>query len=59
MPPKSMALGYRLGYTNEIVEGMSGGPIFNSKGLLVGINGRMKYGEPAFGIYGFEDGTQP
>lgn len=59
LPPKSMALGYRLGYTNEIVAGMSGGPIFNAKGLLIGINGRLKYGEPAFGIYGFEDGTQP
>jgi S1-C subfamily serine protease len=59
LPPKSMPMGYRLGYTNEIVEGMSGGPIFNAKGLLIGINGRLKYGEPAFGIYEFEDGTQP
>ena len=38
---------------------MSGGPIFNAKGFLVGINGRGKYRDPDLGVYGFEDSTEP
>ena len=48
-----------LGYTNEVKIGMSGGPIFNAKGFLVGINGRGKYRDPDFGVYAFEDATEP
>ena len=59
LPPKSLPQGYRLGYTNEIAVGMSGGPIFNAKGFLIGINGRLKNRDPAFGVYGFADGTEP
>ncbi len=59
LPPKSLAQGYRLGYTNDIAVGMSGGPIFNSQGLLIGINGRVKNRDPGFGVYAFEDGTEP
>ncbi|MEG3898481.1 MULTISPECIES: hypothetical protein [unclassified Microcoleus] len=47
---KSLPQGYSLGYTNEVKIGMSGGPIFNAKGFLVGINGRGKYREPDFGV---------
>lgn len=50
--------GYQVGYTNEIQKGMSGGPILNRKGELVGINGMHKYplwGDP----YIFEDGSKP
>lgn len=57
--PKYLAQGYRLGYTNKIVNGMSGGPIFNDRGFLIGINGRQKVEDPAFAVYGYEDGTQP
>ncbi len=56
---KSLYQGYRLGYTNDIAVGMSGGPIFNQQGFLVGINGRVKYRDPDFGVYAFEDGTEP
>ncbi|MEG4572411.1 serine protease [Microcoleus sp. N3A4] len=56
---KSLPQGYSLGYTNEVKIGMSGGPIFNAKGFLVGINGRGKYREPDFGVYAFEDGSEP
>lgn len=59
LPAKSLPQGYRLGYTNDIEVGMSGGPIFNSKGLLIGINGRVKNRDPDFGVYTFEDGTEP
>jgi hypothetical protein len=48
--------GYQIGYTNKIEKGMSGGPIFNNKGQIVGINGRHKY--PIWGNpYVFEDGS--
>jgi S1-C subfamily serine protease len=57
--PKSLPEGYSLGYTNEVKIGMSGGPIFNAAGFLIGINGRGKYREPDFGVYIFEDGSEP
>jgi len=57
--PKSLYQGYRLGYTNDIAVGMSGGPIFNANGLLIGINGRVKNRDPDFGVYAFEDGSEP
>ena len=57
--PKSLPQGYSLGYTNEVKIGMSGGPIFNAKGFLVGINGRGKHRDPGFGVYAFEDGSEP
>jgi S1-C subfamily serine protease len=56
---KSLAQGYRLGYTNRIESGMSGGPIFSDRGLLLGINGRLANRDPGFGVYIFEDGTAP
>lgn len=59
LPTKSLPQGYRLGYSNDVVIGMSGGPIFNSQGLLVGINGRRKHSDPGFGVYAFEDGSEP
>ena len=57
--PKSLPDGYYLGYTNDTEIGMSGGPIFNTKGFLVGVHGRGKYRDPDFGVYTFEDGSEP
>ena len=59
IPVKSLPQGYRLGYTNDTKMGMSGSPIFNEHGLLVGIHGRGKYRDPGFGVYLFEDGSEP
>ncbi|MEM8779001.1 MAG: serine protease [Cyanobacteria bacterium P01_G01_bin.49] len=50
--------GYQLGYTNNIVKGMSGGAILNSQGQVIGINGKHAYplwGDP----FTYVDGSQP
>lgn len=53
--PQSFSGGYQIGYTNSIQKGMSGGPLLNFKGELVGINGVHKY--PLWGNpYVFLDG---
>ncbi|HAJ64669.1 MAG TPA: serine protease, partial [Cyanobacteria bacterium UBA8543] len=53
---RALVGGYQVGYTNEIQKGMSGGPILNRQGKLVGINGMHKYplwGDP----YIYKDGS--
>jgi serine protease Do len=56
---RSLPDGYSLGYTNEVESGMSGGPVFNDKGQLVGINGRLKYPIQGLDAFTFADGTKP
>jgi serine protease Do len=51
--------GYRLGSSNDVELGMSGGPLFNQVGNLVGINGRAKYPVQGGSAYTFSDGSQP
>ncbi|WP_354636114.1 tetratricopeptide repeat protein [Planktothricoides raciborskii] len=50
--------GYQVGYSSEIQQGMSGGPVLNSQGELVAINGMA-----AFPIlqqaYTYMDGSRP
>ena len=48
--------GYSVGYSGEIVQGMSGGGIF-VEGELIGINGRSAH--PILSNYTYEDGTKP
>jgi hypothetical protein len=57
--PKPMQAGYQLGVSNNVEQGMSGGPLFNSQSELVGIIGRSKYGVGGFSAYQFADGNYP
>ncbi|MEO1374382.1 MAG: serine protease [Cyanobacteria bacterium J06635_10] len=50
--------GYKLGYTNDIEKGMSGGPVLNNQGKVVAVNGM--HAEPIWGNpYTYEDGSKP
>jgi S1-C subfamily serine protease len=55
---KPLSGGYQIGYTNDIQNGMSGGPLLNQQGKVVGINGRHAY--PLWGNNEmFQDGSMP
>ncbi|MBW4495277.1 MAG: tetratricopeptide repeat protein [Oscillatoria princeps RMCB-10] len=58
VPVRAFKEGYQIGYSNDIEKGMSGGPILNGQGLVIGINGIYAYplwGDP----YIYEDGSRP
>jgi serine protease Do len=40
---KTLPGGYQLGCTNDVSQGMSGGPVLDQQGELIGINGLLKY----------------
>jgi S1-C subfamily serine protease len=40
---KALEGGYQVGYTNDIQKGMSGGPLLNRYGFVVGVNGMHAY----------------
>ncbi len=59
LPAQSLARGYQLGYSNEVRSGMSGGPVLDQCGQLVGINGKGKHPWQGIKAYRFADGTFP
>lgn len=56
--PQSLEGGYRLGYSNTVEKGMSGGPVLDGYGRLVALNGMHKdplWGDP----YRYSGGGTP
>ncbi len=56
--PQPLKRGYQLGYSGRIRQGMSGGPILDHTGLLLGVNAVSAYPIINRG-YVFIDGTHP
>ncbi|MEA5618593.1 serine protease [Cronbergia sp. UHCC 0137] len=57
--PKTFPGGYQVGYTNDVSQGMSGGPVLNQKGELIAINGLLKYPFQGINAFTFADGSVP
>lgn len=56
---RTLQRGYQLAYTNATIEGMSGGPVLNDDGELIGIHGRGRVTIHGIETFRFSDGTLP
>ena len=57
VPDKTLKDGYEIGYSSNIVQGMSGGAILNVDGEVIGINGKSAFSLVDSG-YSNNDGTE-
>jgi hypothetical protein len=58
LPAQVLKEGYQLGYSGKVIQGMSGGPVFDGADYkLIGINGRTAF--PVVSSYVYEDGAKP
>ena len=53
---KPLEKGYQIGFSNETVQGMSGGVLLDSKGVIIGVIGKGK-GALINNSYQYQDGT--
>ncbi len=58
LPDKSLQGGYQIGFSNETLQGMSGGVLLNSLGEIIGVLGKGK-GAIFDTAYTYIDGTNP
>jgi tetratricopeptide (TPR) repeat protein/S1-C subfamily serine protease len=57
-PSQTLKDGYQIGYSGQVIQGMSGGPVFEqASDELIGINGQTAY--PVVANYVYEDGSKP
>jgi tetratricopeptide (TPR) repeat protein/S1-C subfamily serine protease len=57
-PSQSLKEGYQIGYSGQVIQGMSGGPVFEqASDELIGINGQTAY--PVVANYVYKDGSKP
>ena len=59
LPKKSLQQGYQIGFTNDVEQGMSGGPVLNQSGQLVGVSGGLKHPLQGIIAFTFADGSVP
>ena len=58
-PDRPLVEGYQIGYTSDVVQGMSGGAILDAvSGELIGINGKGKFPITNTGLI-YQDGSKP